>query len=344
MNTEKLSNFIQKPDLIGKQDLIEIKESISKYPYCSTLHLLFIKGLSNINDINFEEELKKASIHVNSREQMYHIIQKQEVSEEPIITEEPKLENTDQDNKISVKESNSFEVEPEVKKEIPLIKDEEETQLEKKSISIELEKEIFANVIDSSIIFDVENVDHDSEAEINPDKSTEEHLSTPFEIQTKTDEDLSISDNIIAPSKAIEVEVDLSKLSFTEWLVYKQGKKISIKTLDTDKIIEEKEEEKVVEKEQKLTKKEINDLLDKFIEHEPKFSRPKKEFFNPVENAKQSLEESDVLVSETLAKIYFMQKNYSKAIKAYEQLSLLNPKKKSFFANQIKKIKKEENK
>ena len=44
-------------------------------------------------------------------------------------------------------------------------------------------------------------------------------------------------------------------------------------------------------------------------------------------------------VSETLAKIFEAQGNYPKAIFTYEQLILRIPEKKTFFANQIEKIK-----
>jgi hypothetical protein len=59
--------------------------------------------------------------------------------------------------------------------------------------------------------------------------------------------------------------------------------------------------------------------------------------------AKQSVENDDGLVSETLATIYLRQGLHKKAIQMYEKLGLLYPDKLAYFAGLIENIKNENN-
>ena len=79
------------------------------------------------------------------------------------------------------------------------------------------------------------------------------------------------------------------------------------------------------------------DLIDKFIKNSPKINI-KTEYKPDLEIVTESKIKDD-LITETLAKIYIDQKKYNKAIKAYNILSLKYPKKSSFFADQIERIK-----
>lgn len=68
------------------------------------------------------------------------------------------------------------------------------------------------------------------------------------------------------------------------------------------------------------------------------FEKPKVPFFSPVRKAKESLGIENLPVSETLAKVFESQGNYAMAKTTYEQLILIFPEKKSFFADQIQKL------
>jgi len=79
------------------------------------------------------------------------------------------------------------------------------------------------------------------------------------------------------------------------------------------------------------------DIIDNFIKNSPKISIDQK--YIPTSEFKIDTNIKDDLITETLAKIYISQEKYNKAIKAYKILSLKYPKKSSFFADQIERVK-----
>ena len=79
------------------------------------------------------------------------------------------------------------------------------------------------------------------------------------------------------------------------------------------------------------------DIIDKFIEANPKISPVKKDTSAPIVAIKT--DDNSYLMTETLAKVYLEQKKYSKAIQAYEILILKYPEKITFFADRIADIK-----
>lgn len=84
-------------------------------------------------------------------------------------------------------------------------------------------------------------------------------------------------------------------------------------------------------------------LIERFLRDAPRLSRPKKEFYNPVNLAARSIEENEDFYTETYASICLKQGNVAKALKIYAKLSLKLPEKSSYFAGLIEKIKKENN-
>ena len=79
-------------------------------------------------------------------------------------------------------------------------------------------------------------------------------------------------------------------------------------------------------------------MIDRFIETNPKII-PSKTAPQTVINIEKSEEDSSLLMTETLAKIYLEQKKYQKAIQAYQILILKYPEKSVLFAQRIEDIK-----
>ena len=236
-----------------------------------------------------------------------------------------------------------------------------EIESQKSNVTSELDVDILNKAIDVAFVTS-EIAPQDSFEEIALDNLTEnpaaeEKIKTELEDHEseKAGNESNDSEIPIIP----EEPIDTSNFTFIQWLRYKQEQKSSLaasnqttapkkvselpKKVSIQPVAEKKNEEKTPSN-QKSRKNEIDALLDKFMEEEPRISRPVKDFYSPVKSAKKSVEESDDMVTETLAKIHVLQKNYSKAISAYEKLMLLYPEKKTFFASRIEKIREESKK
>ena len=117
---------------------------------------------------------------------------------------------------------------------------------------------------------------------------------------------------VLSENKFIEEEI-IEENSFVEWL-----KLSNLKPIDRSNEIEK---------------------IDKFISVKPKISIESNNE-NSINNKSSDTVIQDDYMTETLAKLYLNQKNYEKAIQSYKILILKFPEKSSYFANQIKNIKK----
>ncbi|SHI90279.1 hypothetical protein SAMN04488096_105321 [Mesonia phycicola] len=119
--------------------------------------------------------------------------------------------------------------------------------------------------------------------------------------------------------------------SFSEWLKLASAKKVNRPDYAPETNIKRKEISKKFE------------LIDNFIANNPKISPARENKNKEIKLVDKG--PSNQLMTETLARVYLEQKNYSKAIQAYKILILKNPEKSGLFADQIQEIKKlQENK
>ena len=123
--------------------------------------------------------------------------------------------------------------------------------------------------------------------------------------------------------------------SFTEWL--KLTKATPIDRSDEEAIAKESSSTNDVERKFELIEKFIQEKKKPSASLKSKSDRTTEENINLAEPFTKT---SESLMTETLAKVYLQQKNYTKAIQAYKILILKNPEKSGFFADQIRAIQK----
>lgn len=157
----------------------------------------------------------------------------------------------------------------------------------------------------------------DAEAQYTEQTSNEEH---------KVSEAQEPSLSSLELGKPLEFNKN-DRYSFEEWLQLSTKKSIDKKT--------KKEETNTSEKNKKAAKMA---QINAFIATNPKISPPLPSTEKiTIKDAEKINKEA--LMTETLARVYLEQKKYKKALQAYKILSLKYPEKNSFFADQIKEIK-----
>ncbi len=257
--------------------------------------------------------------------------------------------------------------EPKVEKVVTLVEEDVEVQQTKEELDVDLaistlleETHVTAPIIEVTkveeitptetitLVDDVEP-QHVVEETVTFDENEEdEELSFVEWLQCKNNPKVKTESKIV---DGVKPEVKPQEVAATKEEKVEKAAEIiqelvAVNKPDDEKIVTPTSTVEVTKEEieQAVAKSNINDfqnILDKFIKENPSISRPKAEFFNPVNMARQSVEEDEELVTETLANLYYKQGNHKKAIRAYEKLCLLYPSKMSYFASLIQKIKTE---
>ncbi len=175
---------------------------------------------------------------------------------------------------------------------------------EQENISSQIEQDIQKNLVQSIIQVDLLNLEKPAQKAEQPE-------------------------NIEEPTAQQELQQSSDTSSFSAML----------KKLDTRKTQTSASDQNSELKKERI--KQQQEIIDKIIATKPeKIKVTSKEKFYTAENkAKESLLESEDLVSETLAKIYAAQGNIYKAIRSYEILSLKYPQKNTYFAAKIEELK-----
>nr|WP_294922532.1 hypothetical protein [uncultured Flavobacterium sp.] len=158
--------------------------------------------------------------------------------------------------------------------------------------------------------------------------------------------EIEVSETVKTAEENLEIgkPLDFSvneKHSFQEWLQLARPEPIDRTNENSKEAVRlETKKENTVENEMiDEEKKKKLEIINKFIETNPKIPPIKQTPITPVIQPDSYKEDNSYLMTETLARVYLEQKKYTKAIQAYEILILKYPEKISFFADRISDIK-----
>ena len=179
----------------------------------------------------------------------------------------------------------------------------------------------------------LENFPYFQTAHILYSKALQNTKSIRFKSQLKKAAIYSGDRNILFDIISQQEDLNISKATFKDKLIKEEKKAELHSFLDWISIVQTK---KIV----RSKKQKSDEIINIFLEKKPKIKNNKQRFFNASENAKKSIVENNDIITETLAKVYAKQEHFEKAILAYQKLSLKYPQKSSYFADQIKVIKK----
>lgn len=218
MNTRVL-DIIKNPELLQVEDLKLLEKEITKVPYAQSLRAIYLLGINQFQQENFQKELTKTAAYTTDKKILYYLINKKNREDFSLEkTEEIALQN-----------------------KTPIVEKEENTSFEKQEISQETiqEENVQQNEKTSSngIEFYLKNTLSNQETQISSESKS---ISEKPKYETKN----SLIDFYVNPTKCnIEKEKSVvSPISFYENPITQQDKP---KVLDSEK--EESTKNNIVE-------------------------------------------------------------------------------------------------
>lgn len=377
MEKSRLIDFMQNSDGLDKSDADSILQVINDFPYFQTGQILLAKALENRDHFQARQRIKIASVYSGDRARLRDLLTgKLIVKKEPVKSGETIIPESDKTVKTAPEEVKVIQLQPVIPEKMAsteVVLEEISTKgkeaineinpEEKKIEPKEPVGEVHENFNLELLKLESKNpapieIPIGMEGNSIPVPEIKETI-LPIEREPEMTAGSYPSKELAAnPKVNTENEPSFTcneKQSFTDWLKStKSGKFHVIPSNPIEDISKNnKVEEPKIVKVNKITptpkkpaevKNLNNNLINKFIDLNPRITPLRAEFFKPSHAARQSVKEDDSLVTETLAAIYIKQGNIARGIKAYENLILKFPQKSSYFAGLIEELKKNLNK
>ena len=377
MLPDELIKYVESPDGLKDQSLNKLDQIISRYPYFQTARILYVKNLHNIYGKVDKADLNLTAAFVSDRKVLYYLLHSwqeaaKKTKDELVPEQVPKRPERE------VKDTMNENISETLGKQQRFLYNEPGPEIELiPGMAIDVRKEYGKGIDLDDISFSLGNVrimgeKADKILELEDEKSVSDKFKEAVKESERKETLEETKSAEVQPSDEPETGKETDKesgneqnaRSFSDWLNIVNADQTDTSALEhttpTDKKIQaetnshgignsEAESESMEGTSSDIAKDIVpedtgedqtpDSLVEKFIRENPRIV-PKKEPVPLYDISVDSVKEHDSLFTDTLARIYIKQGNYTKAILVYEKLSLKYPEKSAYFAGQISEIKK----
>ncbi len=337
MNTQRIRELIAHPTQVDAQDRPGLKSLVDRYPHSPGLAMLLARSSQLSGDLDEQRDLLRAAAMLESREALFDLLVRPEILKEArAIHEQLEESGNEERGELGNEEPGNEERgggpggpgEPgneelrggpggpgneELGNEEPGGPGNEELGNEERG-EPGVEREVLLSAIESTIELDVAEWEREQRS-----------AKAAVQESTASDEPPGLEDKKLPEVKKVEP----SEGGYAAWLKGR-AEVVSFGTLAGQGRGEEPA--------QHVPKRDVNVLIDKFLEVQPKIG-PIRDVDRSVEDlAKQSVLEDQTLMTETMARVFAKQGQIGRAKRIYQQLSLKYPAKSTYFAAQLKKL------
>ena len=74
MNRAEITQYLTNPELVANASSSDLRHLVEIYPYCESLHWLYLRSLYINDDAIFEDELMKYGMHISNRRLFYNYL------------------------------------------------------------------------------------------------------------------------------------------------------------------------------------------------------------------------------------------------------------------------------
>lgn len=323
INTQRVQALIERPALVTADDREGLRGLVDRYPHSPGLAMLLARASQLAGHLDQQQDLLRAAAMLENREALFDLLVRPEILREARqVFDDTAPTTADQEPSVapaSPVAATPIETPPPIEAPIPedspkevepLVETEEtpDAPAEPTAETDDLQREVLLTAIESTIELEV----------------------SEWEGEQRTEEPAPHSVEDMAPETPPTEKKTEGTMSYSDWL-RQRAQAVSFGEVST--AAAEQDEQKSAE-----TPRDVNVLIDRFLEAKPKIG-PIRDVDRGVEDlAKQSVLEDRTLVTETMARVFAKQGQIGRAKRIYQELALKYPAKSTYFAAQLKKL------